>query len=219
MLRRIHLLSSVIFCGLFIFQSGDVLSKGKSEIFGDNPGNGKLKFKAEGMSTKLALPWSTSSQHNTDYFIVERSTDGLNWKEISKEKADEDCSVPLYYEAFDEKAPTDLCFYRIKTLFLDHTEEISSMTAVDRSHKKEYLAIFPQVAYDHFCIISSERLDNISYEVKDRKVRWVELQVTEVHENKIVFDIRSLPKADYSIRLRSASGMGVKEKLYVKWGQ
>lgn len=70
------------------------------------------------------IKWSTNSQINSDYFIVERSFDSLNWVSIGYEQAAGTTWTLLQYEMVDTNfIPTgDIVYYRVCDISYDGTK-------------------------------------------------------------------------------------------------
>lgn len=57
--------------------------------------------------------WVTLSENNTDYFSLEKSTDGYNWEEVDKISGAGNSNTTHEYEVIDNH-PFEITYYRIK---------------------------------------------------------------------------------------------------------
>ena len=182
----------------------------------DEDADAELKFTAEAMNDKVALNWSSAHQKNTDYFEVERSNDGVSWISIEKQKAAENCRVALYYESKDINAPEELCFYRIKTVYLDGTERFSSYAGVDRGNKKEYLIYFlNNYPNTQLNLVYSGSIKDVNYLITDRMGVKMDFVITQTLENKISFDMSQAKPGEYNVTLKAASGKEVIGSVWI----
>ena len=67
------------------------------------------------------LRWSTASEHNSDYFTLERSTDGLQWEEISTIASVGNSETQQDYQFVDISFREVVNYYRLKQTDLDGT--------------------------------------------------------------------------------------------------
>ena len=70
----------------------------------------------------VKLIWSTTSEINNDYFIVEKSLDGENWEEIGRVQGAGNSSIKNTYSEIDEAPKKGVInYYRLKQVDLDKT--------------------------------------------------------------------------------------------------
>lgn len=67
------------------------------------------------------LLWTTATEQNNDYFIVEKSDDGINFYEIGEVSGAGNSSIAQSYEFYDETEGT--AYYRITQVDYDGTRE------------------------------------------------------------------------------------------------
>src|SRR6185436_17887647 len=79
--------------GPFTFGSPNGANPLPIEIFG---------FRAVPVKNHVDISWSTLSESNTDYFTIEKSTDGLQFEKISTLKAAGNSSTEIKYSITDE---------------------------------------------------------------------------------------------------------------------
>lgn len=101
-----------------------------------------VSFDAESLKEKVRLTWSTSSEINSDNFIVERSADGNSWSAIKTIKAGGNSSVLLNYEASDDNPLKGTAYYRLKQIDIDGSFEYS-MTRTAKYTGSAIVDIYP----------------------------------------------------------------------------
>jgi hypothetical protein len=77
---------------------------------------------------RVTLTWVTASEQNTDAFIIERSTDNINYAAIGTVAAAGHSSAMVHYSFVDE-APPALAYYRLKQMDLDGRSNIGPVSA------------------------------------------------------------------------------------------
>ncbi|MFN0275024.1 MAG: hypothetical protein ACKVPJ_04710 [Chitinophagales bacterium] len=77
--------------------------------------------------TTVELEWVTASEENTGQFLVQRSTDGINWETISSLEAAGFSSEKLYYTYEDGITPDiEYIYYRLEVVSADENSSIFS---------------------------------------------------------------------------------------------
>jgi hypothetical protein len=89
-----------------------------------------LNFRGFWNGDLVRLTWTTACEKNSDYFIVERSTDGVNFYAIGKVKAAGNCSEELSYLFHDTDPASGNNLYRLKQYDQDGTFHYSHVINV-----------------------------------------------------------------------------------------
>jgi len=83
------------------------------------------------------LYWKTLSERNADYFILERSTDGKQWTEITTINAVGNTTEIQHYQAIDLTFTEEVNFYRLIQVDADGTKtKYSRFVTIDNSEKE-----------------------------------------------------------------------------------
>lgn len=94
------------------------------------------------------LEWHTATEINSDYFGVERSIDGSNWKSIDQVRAQGNSYTNLSYTYLDSDLSLGnksevVFYYRLKMTDLDGTYEYSDITSVEFGNRTNRISVFP----------------------------------------------------------------------------
>lgn len=90
-----------------------------------------ISFSGEYRDAVVILKWETASEVNSDFFIVERSTDGENWSEVGKILASGNSQEIIEY-TFEDKVNSNLkLFYRLKQVDFDGTFDFSEIIQIN----------------------------------------------------------------------------------------
>jgi len=79
----------------------------------------------------VELTWVTSSERNSDYFVIERSTDGASFENIGTIDAAGNSSTTLTYSFNDNSPYSGVSYYRIKQVDYNGGYEYSGVIDVD----------------------------------------------------------------------------------------
>jgi hypothetical protein len=90
-----------------------------------------LAFNAECKENKTLVSWITSSELNNDYFTLERSKDGLDYKVITTIKGAGNSNEMKLYSYSDDIQYLGVSYYRLKQTDYDGTVSISKTISVD----------------------------------------------------------------------------------------
>lgn len=174
-------------------------------------------FEVEDMEKKVALSWTTISEKNTNYFFIERSTDGKTWTSIGRVKAAENSNHLLYYEFYDENPLKGVSYYRLKTEDLDRTFEYSDIKVIERTGKEVFVIIYPNPTSGLINLASSYNVNEIVYEVFDISGKQVVIVGEVVSDDKMVLDLSDLAKGVYIVSVKTPDGKVVNtQKIILK---
>ena len=73
-----------------------------------------VSFNASCKSNAVNIDWSTQTEINNDYFVVEKSYDAVNFFELTIVQGAGNSSVINYYSAIDSDPASGVSYYRLK---------------------------------------------------------------------------------------------------------
>jgi hypothetical protein len=98
-----------------------------------------------GTSAGNWLKWETSTEVNNDYFIVQRSLDGINFLDIERIEGMGTKYSPTTYSYFDENNSIGLVYYRLKQVDNNGTMNYSDILSLKKL-ATESVVIYPNPA-------------------------------------------------------------------------
>lgn len=106
-----------------------------------------VSFESKCENNDLYLNWNTASEHNNDYFTIEKSNDALEWTEITKIKGAGNSSKPKQYTYKTEKGKKAAKYYRLKQTDYNLDFEYSNIISpVNCSETSGELEMYPNPA-------------------------------------------------------------------------
>ena len=106
-----------------------------------------LYAEGEAQDNGNLIKWATASETDNDYFIVERSVDGIEFVNIHQEAGQGTVSNETYYSFLDSNAPEGLSYYRVKQFDFNGASESSNTFTVIRGEVSFVLTgVVPTVA-------------------------------------------------------------------------
>jgi hypothetical protein len=108
-----------------------------------------VDFTATAKSNKTTLlQWKTATEINSDYFIVERSTDGRNYTEIGTVNATGNSNTTVGYQLTDYFPETGINYYRLKMVDIGGQFRYSIIVSVTfKNTKSETINIISTGSY------------------------------------------------------------------------
>lgn len=83
-------------------------------------------FRARATTSQVDLVWATASEHDVDYYVLERSVDGRLFSEIGRIAVMDNSDTEQVYSFTDEKPAAGTSFFRLSEMSLDGNRKILS---------------------------------------------------------------------------------------------
>ncbi len=158
-----------------------------------------LSFKAKEVNGVVELKWETASEVNNDYFMIERGTDGQNFKSIGKIKGNGNSRDINTYSFKDHTASYGHNYYRLKQVDYDNRYEYSDVIDVQLYGDK--LLVFPNPASDYINVFNIDNWENVTIcDMKGEKIF-----VPKASGNKL--NVSNLKKGVYFIKEKSKKAL------------
>jgi len=163
-----------------------------------------LSFEARFDGKKVALNWITLSEIDNDYFSIERSTNGVDFREIAKEQGAGDSEMARTYLAYDENPHAGINYYRLKQIDFDGSYSYSDIRSVEVRSGVE-VSTFPNPVATELNISLTEFDERtIDFEIYHISGKRVFTGTADVNEGLVVVsldNINNLQPGQYLIRI------------------
>ena len=93
--------------------------------------------------TRVAITWSTASELNSDYFLVEKSIDGRTFSQLTKLFAIGNSFSQKNYQVIDNSPIDGINYYRLTQVDKDGKRTVFGVKSITISANKSELSIFP----------------------------------------------------------------------------
>lgn len=167
-----------------------------------------IEFNAIMNEDRVEITWTTASEINNDYFIIEKSEDVMEWIEVIKVSgAGHSVSIIDYFE-IDNNPLRGLSYYRLTQVDFDGEQETFNIIPVENAIKGEgIMNIYPNPVNKGECITLSLESLHLYYDeilVVLRDIRGNEaysiIQFIDCEDGLIVIDIpRHLASGTYLV--------------------
>ncbi len=109
------------------------------------------QFSARHVAPSVAMQWQTTSERNSDLFVIERSSDATRWAAIGSVKGAGDSQEVKKYAFWDHYPLAGLQYYRLRQIDTDGNAQLSGIVAVPIAEDNELvLHVYPNPCADWF---------------------------------------------------------------------
>lgn len=123
-----------------------------------------LSFNAEKMNDGNQLSWDVQSESRNDYFTIETSKDGLNWKELAQVKGAINSTQLKTYTYLDTKNTIGSVYYKLSQTDLDGTRNELAIRYI--SEEEADFRMYPNPSTDgqvHVLFSASSNANSVLY--------------------------------------------------------
>ncbi len=161
------------------------------------------EFNAVLDNNKIKLNWTTITEKNNDYFIIERSKNGESWEQLRQVKGAGTSSQLLNYKEIDYAPLDGISYYRLKQVDFDGKYSFSQIRAVDsKNFQATQLDLYPNPVTGNVVTLNSERdiingkltiysvAGNVVYEEDNLFGKTVELSTQNLSKGTYILEIK-----------------------------
>ncbi|MBI3521038.1 MAG: T9SS type A sorting domain-containing protein [Bacteroidetes bacterium] len=110
-----------------------------------------VSYSAKRINEEVKLDWQTLSEKGNDYFIVERSLNGIDFEEVKKIKGGGNSVRLINYAAIDQHPYNQITYYRLKQVDYNGQYVYSDIVSVDADNTKAFISnIYPNPTNSNF---------------------------------------------------------------------
>jgi len=157
-----------------------------------------IDFTVESQADKqVNINWTTGSEQNNDYFIIEKSKDALHYEELAKITAASNSTSRKTYQHTDVLPFAGTSYYRIKQVDFDKKTSYSEIRKIYLNKSKPVFKIYPNPSTD-MLLLEFESVDTTkALKVYDSSGQLILTQKVSNHKHSI--DISQLAIGVYYI--------------------
>lgn len=171
-----------------------------------------VELTAEMDGEAARIEWSTVAEVNNDYFILERSKDGVNFEQIAQIQGAGNSNVLINYTQYDNFPYSGISYYRLTQVDFDGTTSTTEMVALENNNSNDInVSYYPNPTDGVFYIQSSE---DVEIEIRSIDGKVIDSK-TIYASQEIQMDLSNYNKGLYFIVIRSESKTLIK-KLILK---
>lgn len=161
-------------------------------------------------SRTVDLTWTTLSEINNDYFVVQRSVDGFSWQNLTLVDGNGTTSVQHDYACVDEYPSNGITYYRLQQVDFDGAISYSVIRSVSLSQQENVL-VLPNPFDDQCILYLGEKTSIKSIEIINALGQLVQQVSVETADQKnVVLDFSKMASGMYYLK---ADGVTMNQKL------
>lgn len=153
------------------------------------------------LNNSVNLSWQTASESNSAYFLIERSSDGINFKSIGKVNTEANSSVLRSYFFTDEYPEAAVNYYRLKQFDLNGTHEYFPAKSIQLSTVDPSVNIYPNPFTTTIKIFLNNKVYNDKIVLKIYNAQGVETNSANITEQLSTVEITGLRGGIYFYKL------------------
>lgn len=179
---------------------------------------GLMTFQGKEVDCSIKLEWRTATEENTQYFEIQKSTDGINFTSLTRVTAIGNSNTPINYRHVDVN-PSEQNYYRLKTVDADGEYEYSNTISVTSfCYEGGVVEVFPNPLSGtellNMRFHSNESIP-ITIKIMDGLGRILDDMNVDLTEgvNNFYYDAKDLPAGVYSLRFEGATWLSESRKF------
>ncbi len=152
------------------------------------------------------ITWATATELNNDYFIIERSIDGINFNPIGKVNGIVNTSSINTY-SFIDKSPSEKSYYRLKQIDTDGNYSYSEIILIINGQTG--IEIYPNPNQGSFYVRFESPYQSYNLDIINTEGKSV-ITKSGIENVSGELEIAGLPKGLYVVQVR------LQDKVYIK---
>ncbi len=162
---------------------------------------------------EVKIIWSTQSENNNSHFIIERSTDGIQFDEIGVVQGNGNSTQQIIYEYIDYDR-IGLAYYRIRQVDFDGNSKTTKILNSNCIENQEPIVFENN---NHFYIqMTSSKDDNVIFSLYDAAGRLVFIQDNNIHQGDNLIKINKVLETGVYFITISSSEIQQSVKAFMK---
>jgi hypothetical protein len=148
-----------------------------------------LSFTGFCKDNQTTINWKTASEFNSSYYIVEKSMDGQNWREVNTQAAAGISTEELSYQFVDESKNEDNAYYRLTQFDIDGEFTVYDPIFVGCYENESFIKTYPNPSDASFqVLVNNESLvGKATIKIVDTRGTVVSVKEVQVEEGTNLF--------------------------------
>ncbi|WP_315814892.1 PA14 domain-containing protein [Paraflavitalea speifideaquila] len=203
--------------------------------FYENSGSNRLSFSATQLTilpvtiidwnakaintNNVALNWKTAEAVNFDHFLIQKSTDGQQFREIAKVTAKTDGLLQTYSYT-EQQVKSAKVWYRLAMVDKDGSIRYSTIVAVSLQ-QPDAIRVFPTIIESKQVFIeANKRMNRVMIELVDMNGRIVQSEQRTLTAGRQLFQLHATPTGHttgtFMIRITGDDGLLAKQSVIIR---
>lgn len=173
-------------------------------------------FNATSAGTSVSINWTSIEEINSQVYIVEKSTNNINWQEIGTVAAVGNATMATKYQFTDDK-PAEVNYYRLKMIDIDGRVRYSGTLVMRSQTRGANISLFPNPAVNSVNISIGQNLVKQGFTIHVLNHNGQVVSVRQIAEgvSALAFDVSRLQTGTYTMNIQFTGGVRESHKLVV----
>lgn len=160
-------------------------------------------FEAKPLEDKsVNLTWQTVSEENNDYFSIEHSTDGINFREVAQQVGNGTTSTVQNYSFLHRNVDNGLHYYRLKQVDFDGKFEYSAIVTAKVTFANDDVILTPNPTSDMVLIQTKMPFErDADFQILNMQGQVVLTSVLQEGRTNLELNIADFPVGIYYLQL------------------
>ncbi len=172
-----------------------------------------IDFTGQAVGEAVHLNWSTASERNSDYFLLERSTDSRTFEPLGQVPARGNSAIQVDYQYIDPSPRAGLNYYRLRQVDLDGSVNFSEVIAVRRLRND--WQVHPTFINGDRNRVQVEGPSENSLQIELVNIHGQQLARWEVVDPQSPLQLPDLPNGIYLLQFQQNSQIQQVEKIVI----
>ena len=166
-----------------------------------------LNFEAQALGLDVELNWSTASEHNNDFFLIERSQDGESFREVGMLEGAGNSKDIQHYSFTDANPDNGSNYYRIRQTDFDGSSSFSKVVIVEMNPVSDKVRMYPNPVVSHM------QVESMGGVLKIVNLNGQIVSSTRLQPGRTSVDLSTLESGVYIAEMRELSGVRTYHRL------
>lgn len=172
-----------------------------------------ITFKTEEKKEQVHLSWATASEIDNDYFQIEHSTNGLNFKAIDRIEGVGNSFETNWYNYTHENPSSSINYYRLKQVDYDGSFEYSHVESILYKGAANW-SLYPTLAGDQLTVAWSDDFQPETIHIFSLTGKLIFEEIITRENNAEEINIQYLPEGTYFLQIKN--GRSISTKKFIK---
>lgn len=160
------------------------------------------------------IEWTTSSEKNTEYFVLYKCTDNQNYNKVYLQDAAGNSNIAINYKFEDLYNIEGIIYYKLEVH--DFDGEIHNFNPISVSRTTEKISLW-QHEKKIIINLSDYKEENLSLFIYDANGRiLIQENIEKTSGNStVIFDVSNLPTGIYAVKIQGDKDIFITKKVFI----
>jgi hypothetical protein len=174
---------------------------------------GLISFEGKLINEKVNLNWTTNSEINNDFYLIEKSKDGINWDYLDRIEGLGNTTSTNSFNLIDSNPFIGISYYRLsQTDYNGKSTHLRTITTINNEFKSFEISYYPNPFKDKLIIqCNKDFLNNLKIIDNSGKEILYLMDIEAINDTEHMLNLTHFPKGEYFIFTQNQSFQILKE--------